>query len=98
MYARMYNPGHIDVRVYKHTHMALFTPVAQVGPIINMEELHSLSEVDIDAYMSSVEIPEHLRPMFDEGCKYLDDEQKNKLKKFILENQGCFARLVYNGI
>ena len=30
----VFNPGHTGVRVYRHTHIALFTPVSGVGPTV----------------------------------------------------------------
>ncbi|CAC5408222.1 unnamed protein product [Mytilus coruscus] len=34
VYTRLYNPGPVDVRVYKHTHMALFTPVSRTDLLL----------------------------------------------------------------
>jgi hypothetical protein len=34
LFTRVFNPGHTDVRVYRHTHIALFTPVSGVGPTV----------------------------------------------------------------
>jgi hypothetical protein len=31
VYARVFNPGTSDVTVYKHAHIALFTPVCRIG-------------------------------------------------------------------
>ncbi|CAC5379235.1 unnamed protein product [Mytilus coruscus] len=38
VYARVYNPGPSDVTVYKHTHMAIFTPVQRIGPTLKLED------------------------------------------------------------
>lgn len=71
MYTRVYNPGSSDVIVYRHTqHLALFTPVCRVGPVIDMNEMSNICKVEVDASSSTGNIPEHLRPMFEIGCSY----------------------------
>ena len=39
VYARVFNPGTSDVTVYKHAHIALFTPVCRIGPVVDVQEL-----------------------------------------------------------
>lgn len=48
MYTRVYNPGSSDVIVYRHTqHLALFTPVCRVGPVIDMNEMSNICKVEV---------------------------------------------------
>ena len=92
VYARVYNPGTEDVRVYKHTHMAIFTPVCRVGPVVNLRvhsEEENVEEVSIE---EKGELPEYMLPVFEKGCENLDDGQRRRLKKFLIDNQKCFAR------
>ena len=35
VYTRVFNPGFEDVTVYKHTHMALFTPVVEISDSVS---------------------------------------------------------------
>ena len=93
VFTRVYNPGSSDVTVYKHTHMAIFTPVCRVGPIVNLRVPvsgdGSIDEVSLD---KDGDLPAHILPVFDKGCENLDDTQQRKLKLFLANNQGCFAR------
>ncbi|CAC5407655.1 unnamed protein product [Mytilus coruscus] len=92
VYTRVYNPGSSDVIVYRHTHLALFTPVCRVGPVIDMNEMSNICEVEVDASRSTGNIPEHLRPMFEIGCRNLDEKQVELFKNFLGANQECFAQ------
>jgi hypothetical protein len=49
VYARVFIPGTSDVTVYKHAHIALFTPVCRigpVGPIVDVQELSNVCEIE----------------------------------------------------
>ncbi|CAG2235002.1 unnamed protein product [Mytilus edulis] len=92
VYTRVYNPGSSDVIVYRHTHLALFTPVCRVGPVIDMNEMSNICEVEVDATRSTGNIPEHLRPMFEIGCRNLDEKQAELFKNFLDAHQECFAQ------
>ena len=93
VFTRVYNPGPNDVRVYKHTHMAIFTPACRLGPVVNLR-VPTRSDYDIEEVSVSKEgeLPEHMVPVFQKGCENLDDVQKGKLKTFLSHNQNCFAR------
>ena len=93
VYACVYNPGPADVKVYRHTNIALFTPVCGVGPIIDMNISSSVCEVSkMKASGSSKELPEHLCSMFEKSCEHIYNEQKRNFEQFLIENQECFAR------
>jgi hypothetical protein len=92
VYARVFNPGTSDVTVYKHAHIALFTPVCRirpVGPVVDVQELSNVCGIE---KKKGDTIPEHLRPMFERGCTTLDQKQKERFKPLLSANQGCFAR------
>ena len=57
----LFNPGHTDGRVYRHTHIALFTAVSRVGPtvILNNCEPDRVYHVD-KISMNNEAVPEHL--------------------------------------
>lgn len=92
VFARVYNPGAGDVRVYKHTHIAIFTPVCRVGPSSNIrvptQEEDSVEEVSNE----KKRLPEHMIDVYKRGCENLCDLQKEKLEEFLISNQDCFAR------
>ena len=90
VYARVFNPGTSDVTVYKHAHIALFTPVCRIGPVVDVQELSNVCE--IEEKKKGDTISEHLRPMFERGCTNLDQKQKERFKHFLSANQGCFVR------
>lgn len=92
VYARVFNPGPSDIRVYKHTHIALFTPVCKVGPVLHMDKLQDLCEVEIDPSKNVKEVPEHLSQTFEKGCINLNEDQKEDFKRFLCRNHQCFAR------
>ena len=78
VYARVFNPGTSDVMVYKHEHIALFTPVCRIGPVVSVQELSNVCE--IEEKKKGDTLPEHLRPMFERGCTNLDQKQKERFK------------------
>jgi hypothetical protein len=45
VYARVFNPGTSDVTVYKHAHIALFTPVCRIGPVVDVQKLSNVCEI-----------------------------------------------------
>ncbi|CAC5370891.1 unnamed protein product [Mytilus coruscus] len=87
VFARVYNPGSTEVRVYKHTHIALFTPVCKVGPVLNMNLLDVLEVGEEDTPRSSGALPEHLCSMFGKSCEHLDDDQQEKFKALLRKKQ-----------
>ena len=89
----LFNPGHTDGRVHKHTHIALFTPVSRVGPtvILNNCESDRVYHV-VKISMKNEAVPVHLQSVFKTGCRHLDDDQKVKFKNFLLKNKNCFAK------
>jgi hypothetical protein len=75
VYARVFIPGTSDVTVYKHAHMALFTPVCRIGPVVDVQELSNVCEIE---EKKGDTIPEHLRPMFERCCINFDQKQKER--------------------
>ncbi|KAK3108937.1 hypothetical protein FSP39_019188 [Pinctada imbricata] len=57
---------------------------------MNLATTSEVGEVDMSRSLGAV--PEYLCPMFTKSCEHLDDEQEERFKTFILENQHCFAR------
>ena len=93
VFARVYNPCSHEVRVYKHTHIAIFTPIARVGPSVRLEGLLVGDEIDeVTEGDEDMKIPEHMMSVYEKGCEHLNEHQKEKLKKFVIKNQHCFAR------
>ena len=87
-----FNPGDINVRMYRHTHIALFTSVSRVGPTVNLNNCAPDRAYHVDKIsMKNEAVPEHLQSLFKTGCRHLDD-QKEKIKNFLLKNQNCFAK------
>jgi hypothetical protein len=80
VYARVFNPGTSDVTVYKHAHIALFTLVCRIGPVVDVQELSNVCK--IEEKKKGDTIPEQLRPMFERGCTNLDQKQKKGLNIF----------------
>ncbi|VDI33636.1 Hypothetical predicted protein [Mytilus galloprovincialis] len=92
IYTRLYNPGPVEVRVYKYTHMALFTPVSRIGPTINLcqqNPAQHVNQVTTDTDTSIV--PEHLQLVFDRGCKHLKGEQVEKILKIYFKEPKLFS-------
>ncbi|CAC5390376.1 unnamed protein product [Mytilus coruscus] len=93
IYTRLYNPRPVEVRVYKHTHMASFTPISRIGPTINLCQQNPAQHVNqVTVNTDTSIVPEHLQLVFERGCKHLKGDQVEKFKTFILKNQNCFAR------
>ncbi|CAC5377715.1 unnamed protein product [Mytilus coruscus] len=93
IYTRLYNPGPVEVRVYKHTHMALFTQISRIGPTINLCQQNPVQHVNqVTVNTDTSIVPKHLQLVFEIGCKHLKGDQVEKFKTFILKNQNCFAR------
>ena len=85
VYARVVNPGTSDVTVYRYAHIALFTPVCRIGPVVEFQELSNVCK--IEEKKKGDTIPEHLRPMFERGCTNLDQKQKERFKHFLSANR-----------
>lgn len=94
VYTRVFNPGPNDVVVYKHTHMALFTPVSRIGHTFNLNKSKDpVLQVNVAPISNmAATIPEHLNAVLERGCSHLNEEQKIKFKNFLLKNQECFAK------
>ncbi|CAC5366083.1 unnamed protein product [Mytilus coruscus] len=94
VYARVYNPGPSDVTVYKHTHMAIFTPVQRIGPTLKLEDGpgDSIGVGEVVTAADGKEMPEHMISVYQKGCTHLTESQKEEFKKFLITNQTCFAR------
>lgn len=74
IYTRVFNPGSEGKTVYRHTHMALFTPVSQVGAGFNPQEQCNVCSVDNISVSETCVIPEHLRTVYEDGCTFLHEK------------------------
>ena len=93
VYTRVYNPGPTDVRIYKHTNIALFTPISRVGPTIDLKGDNTVNQIDLSkGDLEPNLVPEHLKTVFDRGCKHLDEDQVKKFSDIFCEHEGCFAK------
>ena len=91
VYARILNPSDTTVKINKGTPIALLSPIAEVGQSFNFEDAEftrpqkSRDEVSMD-------IPEHLKKMFEQGCQNSSEEQIVQFKHFVLLHQENFAK------
>ena len=69
VYTRVFNPGPNDVVVYKHTHMALFTPVSRIGHTFNLNKSKDpVLQVNVAPISNmAATIPEHLNAVLEKG-------------------------------
>lgn len=88
IYTRIFNPKEEDVTIYRHTHIALFTPIYKVGPVFELRTSNS----NIEQVVLGTDIPEHLRDVFTKECEHLNEKQVKTFKEFILSKQNCFAK------
>lgn len=93
VYTRVYNPGPNDVTVYKHTHMAIFTPVQRIGPAIELDDvlMNNMGVGEVSTKSNQQKMPEHMEAVYKRGCEHLTDSQKEEFGRFIIANQFCFA-------
>ncbi|MEW8546758.1 MAG: hypothetical protein AB2693_24855 [Candidatus Thiodiazotropha sp.] len=86
MFTRVFNPGYEEVTVYKHSHMALFTPVVAVNELgTDTDEHERLEQVDFVNKGSEKTVFDYLKPVFEEGSKELTADQKAKFEKFLID-------------
>ena len=71
VFTRLFNPGPSDVQVYKHTHMALFTPVCRIGPSLDLSIGIPGKDVDRVEEIDTTNLPEHIIPVFQKSCEHL---------------------------
>ncbi|CAC5405910.1 unnamed protein product [Mytilus coruscus] len=91
IFTRVFNPGSSDVIIYQNTHMALFTPIDKVGPVLNLNvdvPICRVSEISEDTCL----LPEYLTDVYERGCVGLTEEQRQKFKVFLCKMQECFAK------
>lgn len=93
IYTRIFNPKEEDVKIYRHTHIALFTPIYKVGPVFELRTSNSnIEQVEVTDSLVT-DIPGHLRDVFTKGCEHLNETQKRHSKnsflvsKIVLQNQ-----------
>ena len=91
VFARILNPGETTVKINKGTPVALLSKITEVGQSFDFNQ-----DNEIRAQTNSddirVEISDHLKQMFEQGCHNLSKEQTAKFKKFILQHQDNFAK------
>lgn len=92
IYTRIFYPKEAYVNIYRHTHIALFTPIYKVGPVVELRTSNSnIEQVEvIDSLIT--DIPVHLRYVFTKECEHLNETQAKTFKEFILSKQICFAK------
>ena len=92
VYARVLNPGHETVQVYKHSHIAVFSPVKHIGAVLDNTSENNVCEVDIGCSEVDDGIPEHLTQVFSDSSKGLTDEQQLRFKSFLMKWKDDFAK------
>ena len=101
--ARILNQGHTTVKINQGTPMTLFSQVEEVGQSFSFEQEERPKELKepeeqerIEEQKTSddvsMEIPDNLKQMFEQGCQNLSQEQTAKFKNFVLHHQGNFAK------
>jgi hypothetical protein len=88
------NPGSGNVTVYRHTHIALFTPICKVDEGFNPHIQSTpcpIDEVNVGV-KGHDSIPEHLQNVYEVGCEGFDSSQQEKCRAFLIEKQDSFAR------
>lgn len=69
---RIFNPREEDVKIYRHTHIALFTPNDNVWQVFELRTSKSSKEqVEVNDSLIT-DIPEHLQDVFTKGCEHLN--------------------------
>ena len=91
VYARLLNPGETTVNINKGTPVALLLPIAEVGQSININEAEVIGPQKSSPEFN-MEIPDHLKQMFDQGCENLSGQQIVQFKNFVLLHQENFAK------
>lgn len=72
IYSRIYNPREENVKIYRHTHITLFTPNDNVWQVFELRTSKSNKEqIEVNESLIT-DIPEHLRDVFTKGYKHLD--------------------------
>ena len=91
VFARILNSGETTVKINKATPVALLSKITEVGQSFDFHQDDEIraqtNSVDI-----RVEIPDHLKQMFEQGCQNVTKEQTAKFKNFILQHQDNFAK------
>lgn len=84
IYTRIFNPKEEDEKIYRHTHIAFFTPIYKVGPVFELRTSNSnIEQVEVSDSLIT-DIPEYLRDVFTKGCEHLNETQAKTFKEFIL--------------
>lgn len=91
VYARILNPTDTTVKMNKGTPITLLTPIVEVGKTFNFEEPEVISPQKGGDDVS-MDIPEHLKNMFAQGCQSLSEEQIVQFREFVLLLQENFAK------
>ena len=91
VYARIVNPDDTGVTINKGTPMALPSPVEEVGPSFELEELKE-NNLQKRRAKSGPEIPEQRKSMFEQACAHLRSEQRINFKTFNFQHEENFAK------
>ena len=91
VFARILNPGDSTVTINKGTPVALLMPIAEVGQSVNLQkdEINRPQEISDEV---SMEIPDHLKQVFEQACQNLTKEQIVQFKNFVIQHQENFAK------
>ena len=91
VFARILNPGETTVKINKGTPVALLSKITEVGQSFDFNQDDEI-RTQTNSDDIRVEIPDHLKQMFEQGCQNLSKEQTAKFKNFILQHQDNFAK------
>lgn len=87
LYIRLYNPGDREITVPRNTEIALFVPVTYVSqPFCDKDDVvAAISKRDTQ------ELPEYLKPVYENGIVNLNSQESEKFKEFLYERRNVFA-------
>lgn len=91
IYTRIFNLNEEDVKIYRYTHIALFTPIYKVGPVFELQTSNrNVEQVEVTDSLIT-DIPDHLRDVFINGCEHFNETQA-KTFKCIVSKHNCVAK------
>lgn len=87
LYIRLYNPGDREITVPRNTEIALFVPVTYVSqPFCDKGDVvAAINKRDTQ------ELPEYLKPVYENGIVNLNSQESEKFKEFLYEKRNVFA-------
>lgn len=85
VYAKVYNLGPSDVTVYKHTDMAICTPVQRIGPTLKLEDGpgDSIGVGEVVTAADGKEMPEHMIPVYQKRMYSSDRKPEGRIQKVL---------------